>query len=317
MTEIWELIKTIWLQPILSLADGSALTVGQLLLVALLLLVGIAGGRVVQRIVSRRLVKASIQPDAALAIERILFYAIVVIVAMTALSLLHIPLTAFAFVSGAVAIGVGFGAQNIINNFISGWILMSERPVRIGDIVEIGDAYGVVESIGTRSTRIRRVDGVHLLVPNSSMLENTVVNWTLIDRNIRTSISVGVAYGSPVRKVAELIRTAVDEHPDVLQDPPPAVIFDDFGDSALIFETMFWSNVGGERLLRRIRSDIRFRLTELFEANNIQIPFPQRDIHIKHDAKQDPKPEARQGDAPGGKPEQDPDHERSRADVRS
>ena len=283
MTEIWDLIQTIWLQPLLTSADGTALTVGQLVLVALLLVAGVLGGRVVQRLVSRRLKKASMQPDAALAIERILFYAIVVIVLMTALSLLHIPLTAFAFVSGAVAIGVGFGAQNIVNNFISGWILMSERPVRIGDIVEIGEAYGVVENIGTRSTRIRRVDGVHLLVPNSAMLENTVVNWTLIDRNIRTSIRVGVAYGSPVHKVAELIREAVDAHPDVLREPEPVVVFDDFGDSALMFEVFFWSDVGGERLLRRIRSDIRFRLTELFETNNIQIPFPQRDVHIKHD----------------------------------
>lgn len=283
MTEIWDLIQTIWLQPLLTSADGTALTVGQLVLVALLLVAGVLGGRVVQRLVSRRLKKASMQPDAALAIERILFYAIVVIVLMTALSLLHIPLTAFAFVSGAVAIGVGFGAQNIVNNFISGWILMSERPVRIGDIVEIGEAYGVVENIGTRSTRIRRVDGVHLLVPNSAMLENTVVNWTLIDRNIRTSIRVGVAYGSPVHKVAELIREAVDAHPNVLREPEPVVVFDDFGDSALMFEVFFWSDVGGERLLRRIRSDIRFRLTELFETNNIQIPFPQRDVHIKHD----------------------------------
>ncbi len=296
MTEIWDLIQTIWLQPLLTSADGTALTVGQLVLVALLLVAGVLGGRVVQRLVSRRLKKASMQPDAALAIERILFYAIVVIVLMTALSLLHIPLTAFAFVSGAVAIGVGFGAQNIVNNFISGWILMSERPVRIGDIVEIGEAYGVVENIGTRSTRIRRVDGVHLLVPNSAMLENTVVNWTLIDRNIRTSIRVGVAYGSPVHKVAELIREAVDAHPDVLREPEPVVVFDDFGDSALMFEVFFWSDVGGERLLRRIRSDIRFRLTELFEANNIQIPFPQRDVHIKHD----PRHETRRD------PERDP-----------
>jgi small-conductance mechanosensitive channel len=197
---------------------------------------------------------------------------------------LHLPLTAFAFISGAVAIGVGFGAQNIINNFISGWILMSERPVRIGDIVEIGDATGVVETIGARSTRIRRVDGVHVLVPNSAMLEQTVVNWTLVDKYIRTTLRVGVAYGSPVRKVADLIRQAVDEQPAVLQEPEPAVIFEDFGDSSLVFDVYFWSDVGGERMLRKIRSEIRFRLTELFAENGIEIPFPQRDVHIKNAA---------------------------------
>ena len=107
---------------------------------------------------------------------------------MTAMSLLRIPLTAFAFISGAVAIGVGFGAQNIINNFISSWILMSERPVRIGDFVEIDNSAGVVEMIGNRSTRIRRTDGVHMLVPNSQMLERIVVSWTLIDKSIRSMV---------------------------------------------------------------------------------------------------------------------------------
>jgi small-conductance mechanosensitive channel len=284
MSEFWSSVVAIWRQALFTATGGAVVTVGQLVLISLLLCAGVYGGRIVQQIAARRLAKGHMQPDAAHALERILFYVIVVAVAMTALSLLHIPLTAFAFISGAVAIGVGFGAQNIINNFISGWILMSERPVRIGDIVEIGDATGVVETIGARSTRIRRVDGVHVLVPNSAMLEQTVVNWTLVDKHIRTTLRVGVAYGSPVRKVADLIREAVDEQSAVLQEPAPAVIFEDFGDSALVFDVYFWCDVGGERMLRQIRSEIRFRLTELFAENGIEIPFPQRDVHIKNAA---------------------------------
>jgi small-conductance mechanosensitive channel len=279
MAEFWNVVLAIWRQPLIGIGE-EPITIGQIVLVLLLLVVGVIGGRIVRRIASQRLTKTKLQPDAAHAVERILFYSILVLVFVTALELLRIPLTAFAFVSGAIAIGVGFGAQNIINNFISGWILMSERPVRIGDFVEIGDAHGVVETIGNRSTRIRRVDGVHLLVPNSALLEQTVVNWTLIDRNIRTSVRIGVAYGSPAGRVAELMLQAIGEHELILKEPPPTVFFDDFGDSALIFEAVFWSNTGNERGLRAIRSDLRFRLTELLAAEGIVIPFPQRDVHL-------------------------------------
>lgn len=280
MADLWDIVVAIWQQPIFRGASDTPITVGQLSLVLLLLVVGVLGGRIAQRIVAQRLKKSSFQPDAAHAIERILFYGIVVVVVVTAMGLLRIPLTAFAFVSGAVAIGVGFGAQNIINNFISGWILMSERPVRIGDFIEIDDTHGVVETIGNRSTRIRRVDGVHLLVPNSSLLEQTVVNWTLVDNNVRSSVRVGVAYGSDVELVAKLIKTAADEHPDILEDPEPVVVFEDFGDSALVFEVLFWSEAGSERGLRRIRSDLRFTLNTVFAGHGITIPFPQRDVHL-------------------------------------
>jgi small-conductance mechanosensitive channel len=199
---------------------------------------------------------------------------------MTAMSLLRIPLTAFAFISGAVAIGVGFGAQNIVNNFISSWILMSERPVRIDDFVEIDNSAGVVEMIGNRSTRIRRVDGVHMLVPNSQMLERIVVNWTLIDKRIRSMVRVGVAYGSPVRRVAELIRQAVVENPNVLTDREPVVVFEDFGDNALIFDVYFWAELSCQREQRQIRSEVRFRIDELFRDNDIVIAFPQRDVRL-------------------------------------
>ena len=121
---------------------------------------------------------------------------------------------------------------------------------------------------------------MHLLVPNSLLLERTVVNWTLIDREIRTTIRVGVEYGSPVRKVAELILEAVNAQPEVKEQPEASVIFDDFGDNALIFDSYFWCEVGGERLLRAIRSEIRFRISELFAQNDIVIAFPQRDVHI-------------------------------------
>ena len=222
------------------------------------------------RLITSRMTARKVQADVIHLVRRIFYVVALAVLGITTLDLLNVPLTAFAFVSGAIAIGVGFGAQNIINNFISGWILMWERPIRIGDFLEVADATGTVESINTRSTRIRRTDGVHMLIPNSSLLENTVVNWTLIDNLTRTMVRVGVAYGSPVKKVAELIMQATEEHEGVLEEPLPSVIFEDF----------FWVNATAERNLRVIRSDIRFRIVELFEENGITIAFPQQDVHL-------------------------------------
>ena len=269
-----------FLNDVIFTISGQDFTLGQLLIIPTVIIVGYLTIGWLARIITNRMTAHKMQPDVIHLIRRIFYVVALVVLGITTLDLLNVPLTAFAFVSGAIAIGVGFGAQNIINNFISGWILMWERPIRIGDFLEVGDATGTVESINTRSTRIRRTDGVHMLIPNSFLLENTVVNWTLIDNLTRTLVRVGVAYGSPVKKVAELIKQATEEQEAVLKEPLPSVIFEDFGDSALIFDVFFWVNATAERNLRVIRSDIRFRIAELFEENDIVIAFPQQDVHL-------------------------------------
>ena len=275
-----EQLRETWDYVLATAPSGQAVTIGQIVSVVLLLFFGYFGSKLFGFLLGRRLATTKLRPDVIHILKRIAFFALIVLVVITALGLLGIPLTAFAFATGAIAIGVGFGAQNIINNFISGWILMAERPIRIDDFIEIDDTYGAVESIGNRSTRIRRTDGVHLLVPNSLLLERTVVNWTLIDREVRTIVRVGVEYGSPVKKVAELILQAVTEQSDVKAEPHPSVVFEDFGDSSLVFDAYFWCDVGGEKFLREIRSAIRFRIDELFKNNGIVIAFPQRDVHL-------------------------------------
>jgi small-conductance mechanosensitive channel len=272
--------KAFWDYVLATAPGGQTVSVGQILSVLILLFLGYFGSRLMGYLLGRRLQNSKLRPDVIHVLKRITFFALFLLIALTALSLLGIPLTAFAFATGAIAIGVGFGAQNIINNFISGWILMAERPIRIGDFIEIDAWQGTVEAVGNRSTRIRRTDGVHLLVPNSQLLERTVVNWTLIDERIRSTVRVGVEYGSPVRKVAELILRAVNEQEEVRSDPQPNVVFEDFGDSALIFDAFFWCDVTGERALREIRSDIRYRISDLFDENGIVISFPQRDVHL-------------------------------------
>ncbi len=265
--------------PLLSFTEPP-ITVGQVLMVPTIIIVGFVLVRWFGRIITSRLTAKNVNPDVIQLVSRAFYIVGIAVLAITTLDLLNVPLTAFAFVSGAVAIGIGFGAQNIINNFISGWILMWERPIRINDFVEIGGTTGTVERINTRSTRIRRVDGVHLLIPNSYLLENIVVNWTLVDSLARSIVRVGVAYGSPVEKVAALIEQAVREQEEVLEDPEPAVMFEDFGDSSLVFDAYYWIHATADRNLRVIRSRVRFRIDQLFRENDIVIAFPQRDVHI-------------------------------------
>ena len=265
---------------LLDFADTS-ITVGQVIEVVLAALLGSLLVLWANRALGRYLAKRLQSQDLVQMLSRAFLILGFVVLAIIVLDLLQVPLAAFAFISGAVAIGVGFGAQNIINNFISGWILMWERPIKIGDFLELGEVRGTVEAIKTRSTRIRRLDGVYVLVPNSRLLENEVTNWTLTNRVVRTSVIVGVAYGSNVELVTRLLEQAADEHDSILDDPERTVVFDDFGESALIFELMVWMKVvSGGRSLRAVRSDLRYRIDSLFREHEVVISFPQRDVHV-------------------------------------
>jgi len=274
------LFDTIWNYEVFQVGEH-AIQVNQLILAALILFLGLLLSRLITRWLRiHLLMRVRLDPTAAATVEKLLFYLLLVMVLAIAFQSLHIPITVFAFVGGALAIGVGFGAQNIINNFISGLILMLERPVRIGDLVELQEHRGRIEEIRFRCTRVRRNDGVEVLVPNSALLEKEVINWTLSDKQIRTSIILGVIYGSPTDQVADLIRKAVEEHDRVLKYPAPTLVFDDFGDNSLVFEVFFWTEVAKMMDLRTIRSDIRFRIDQLFRDAGIVIAFPQRDVHL-------------------------------------
>ncbi|MBA6293904.1 mechanosensitive ion channel [Colwellia sp. MB3u-70] len=256
------------------------ITIGDILFIPIIIFMGLLLTKWLIKLISSRLTTKKTDPNIIHLVERVLYVIAITIIIISILDFMNVPIAAFAFLSGAIAIGFGFGAQNIINNFISGWILMWERPIRIGDFLEIEDSKGLVEEINTRSTRIKRVDGVHLLIPNSKLLENTVVNWTLVDQFVRCSVKVGVAYGSPAKKVAGLIMQATTEQAEALTEPKPLVTFDDFGDNALMFEVTFWVNSRVESGLRIAKSNVRFRLEELFEQENIVVAYPQRDIHL-------------------------------------
>mgnify|MGYP000684041091 FL=1 len=275
----FEKIKELLATSIFTISE-QPISLGELLLIPLIIFIGLLLTKWLAGLISKRLTSSKADPNLIHLLQRVLYIVAIAILLITTLDLINLPITAFAFLSGAVAIGFGFGAQNIINNFISGWILMWERPIRIGDFLEVENAKGVVEKINTRSTRIRRVDGVHLLIPNSKLLENTVVNWTLKDSLVRTSVRVGVSYGTSAKLVADLILEATLAQEEVLTTPKPVVSFEDFGDNALVFEVNFWINANVEGGLRVARSNIRFTLEELFEKNNVVVAFPQQDVHL-------------------------------------
>lgn len=261
--------------------EGNPLTVGSLVIFLIVLILGAWFARLVSRGVSGGLVRRfHLHEGPAATIRALLFYVLLAVVFVVSLQIINVPLTVFAVAGGALAIGIGFGSQNVVNNFISGLILLVERPVRVGDIIEIDGLQGVVREIGPRSTRVVTGDNVDVVIPNSSILQANVVNWTLADDKVRASVSVGVAYGSPVRNVEQSLRQAAAAHDRILQDPQPVVLFEDFGDNALLFRLYFWVRIRRPFERRRVESDLRFDIDARLREANITIAFPQRDVHL-------------------------------------
>lgn len=196
------------------------------------------------------------------------------------LNLARIPLSVFAVLGGTLAIGVGFGAQNIIKNFISGLIMLFERKIRVGDVVELGGVIGYVTAVDLRATTVHAFNGVEALIPNANFIESQVVNWTYSSRQIRRELIVDIAYGTDVRLAESLFLAAAAEHACVLKDPAPEVFFDGFGDSALKVALVYWVEFDGAKGPRRVDSDLRHDIYARLAAAGIAIPFPQRDVHV-------------------------------------
>jgi len=216
--------------------------------------------------------------DAILTLFGYIAFVLAIVISLKAAS---VDLTGLAIVSGALALGLGFGLQGIANNFVSGLILLFERPIRAGDFVSVGDIEGFVRSIRIRATEIETLDNQNVLVPNSELVSGRVTNWVLRDTHGRLQLQVGVAYGSDVEKVRDILETIGREHPEVITDgraPAPRALFIGFGDSSLDFEL----RVRIQRIERRfsVTSDLNFAVDAAFREAGISIPFPQRDLHI-------------------------------------
>lgn len=245
-------------------------------------------GKLIGRIFDKFLeTRGGIHPASQEALSTIVGYVITLVAVGIGLSVGGVSLTNFAIIAGALSVGVGFGLQNIVNNFISGIILLIEQPVRTGDFVRAGGVEGYVRRIRIRYTEVETLERQSVIVPNSQLISESVTNFNLRDNFARIGVTVGVAYGSDTRKVEALMLDAAKKHPDVLTEgdavPPARVIFNDFGDNALVFVLYCYVAEAARRF--RIASDIRFEIDDSFRANQIQIPFPQRDLHLVSDSR--------------------------------
>ncbi len=249
--------------------------------VAALIFVGlIVATRFIQRLlVERVLPQTRLDPGIRHSISTATGYVGIVIAAAAGISALGLNLSSLAIVAGALSVGIGFGLQNVVNNFVSGLILLVERPIKVGDWVVVGSDQGYVKRIKVRATEIQTFDRASVFVPNSKIISEAVTNWTYADKMGRVIIPVGVAYGSDTAKVREILLEIGRSHPEVLKEPPPSAVFRGFGDSALNFELRcFLDNV--ERTIS-VTSDLCFAIDDAFRRRGIEIPFPQRDVYVK------------------------------------
>lgn len=209
----------------------------------------------------------------------IVIYTFWILAIYTGINILGVNLSSLAFMAGALGVGIGFGLQNIVNNFVSGIILLFDPSIQVGDMVQIGEDWGTVNRINIRTTVVQTFDNASLIIPNSQMLSNRVTNWSFQDPKVRRQVDVGVAYGSDVQLVRKILLQIVNDMPEVLNDPAPRVDFTDFGDSALMFRVRFW--ISSPDFWLTAPTELRFKIDEEFKKNGIEIAFPQQDIHIR------------------------------------
>lgn len=212
------------------------------------------------------------------AISTILHYVLLVSGFVLAIAALGFDLTKFTILAGALGVGIGFGLQNIVNNFVSGLILLFERPVKVNDVVQIGTHQGDLTRIGLRASVLRTLEGAEVIVPNGQLISEEVTNWTFSDQQRRLEINVGVAYGSDPRRVMELLTKTALDNPEVLDEPPPRTLFAAFGESSLDFQLRAWTD--SENWVA-LKSDLTLAVYDVLTENEIEIPFPQRDLHVR------------------------------------
>jgi len=256
-------------------------TVGKSIGVLMLFGIGYwASGYVSRALINLMVRRVNLPTHLARVLRRWLSSILILVVLMVVLKLARIPITAFAFLGGALAIGIGFGTQNIIKNIISGIIILFERKIRVGDVVTIGGMSGTVQTVDLRATTVRGFDGIDAIVPNSTLLENQISNWSGGSPDVRRSVVVGVSYGSDLRLAARLINECAMAHVWVLKAPAPEVLFEDFGSDSLTLRLQYWTRLGGERGGPGVDSDLRFAISDALQAAGIGIAFPQRDVHL-------------------------------------
>jgi small-conductance mechanosensitive channel len=256
----------------------SSVTLGMVLVaLAILIAGGIASQSIARWLRARLTARLQLDANTGAIVETFTHYLLLIVISLIALAVVRIPITIFALLGGAAAIAVGFGAQQLVNNLISGIILLFERPIRIGDEIDVGTYSGTVTAVGTRCCKLRRNDGVEILIPNSVILQSTVLNHTLSDTYARKEIHVNLAYGAPVEKAMELILGILKSHPDLLKTKEPNVFLANFSLDAIDLRATFWVDQSTSGSGTRIPSEIRLAIYNALNSAGIGFGFATRD----------------------------------------
>ena len=267
--------------PLLTIGNAT-ITVWQIiyLLFALVVIIFI-GSRLKKWLVNTILVKTTLDIGARIAIGTITKYFFILGGLVVIIQSVGVDLSTLTVVAGALGVGIGFGLQNITNNFVSGVVIIFERPIKVGDRIEVGDLFGDVVKISIRATTILTNDNISVIVPNSEFISSRVINWSHTDRNVRFNFPVGVSYKEDPDEVKKILLDVARSDPDVLKHPEPEVIFEEFGESSLNFTLRVWTTkfIQTPKVLK---SKLYFEIFRRFRESGIEIPFPQRDLHIKN-----------------------------------
>ncbi len=242
-------------------------------------------------IIYKVLSKSKVELGVRLAVGTIIRYGVLIFGLVIVIQTVGIDLSTITILVGALGVGIGFGLQNVTNNLVSGIIILFERPIKVGDRIQVGEVFGDVMNISMRSTTVVTNDNISVIVPNSEFISSTVINWSHNDRNVRFSIPVGVAYKEDPKKVKQILLEVADKEDGVLKNPVPVVLLREFGDSSLNFDLLIWTSnyITTPGILR---SKLYFEIFEKFRENNIEIPFPQRDLHMDNSVLQISQPKA-------------------------
>jgi potassium efflux system protein len=277
-TSSWELIHQVFAFGVT--IGETQITLWLVLTAAAFLYGAVIASRIVQFFMMRKLfTQFRVDPGIGQSVTRLMHYTIVLLGILLALATLGFELTNLTIIASALSVGIGFGLQTIVNNFVCGLILLFERPVKVGDIVQIGEEWATIRDIGLRATTIQTFNRSDIVVPNSDLITNQVTNWTLADRKMRLSLNVGVAYGSEVPLVLQTLEECTRGNRHILRDPDPLILFMGFGDSSLDFQLRVW--IDNLDFINVVRSELNQEIDRLFRERRIEIPFPQRDLHLR------------------------------------
>lgn len=266
------------------LMKDSQVTLGKLLFIAVLLLLLLLASKILKSVLGNRILgRSSMDVNTRTVISTLFQYVFIVVGFMIILQSTGIDLTTLTVIAGAVGVGIGLGLQEVFNNFVSGLIILFERPIKIGDRIEVDEVNGSVVEIRARSTTVLTNDNVAIIIPNSKFMTENVTNWTFNDRRIRFGVPVGVSYDSNPREVEKALLEAAGKVDAILAEPKPKVWFRQFGDSALLFELRAWTD---EMVQNRgeFISQVNYAIHQSLMDHGIRIPFPQRDLHVKSGA---------------------------------